>query len=211
LNPVRRVALLVIAKDPLPGAVKTRLTPPCSPAQAARLAEAALRDTLDTVSRTPADRRVLILDGDPNRWRRDGFELIPQRGCDLAQRLTAAFADVCAPALLVGMDTPQLTPQLLLDGMRALASPEVDAVLGRALDGGYWSVGLKHDPAPVFDGVPMSTARTWRVQRQRMRELGWRVHEQPALRDVDTITDAHVVADLAPQSRFATALAALAP
>ena len=47
-----------------------------------------------------------------------------------------------APALLVGMDTPQLTPALLLDGLRALARPDVDAVLGPTLDGGYWGVGF---------------------------------------------------------------------
>ncbi len=200
----------MIAKDPLPGLAKTRLTPPFSPVQAAGLAEAALRDTLEVVSRTPAARRVLVLDGVPERWRRDGFDLIPQRGGSLGERLTAAFTDVGGPALLIGMDTPQLTPRLLLDGMHALSRPGVDAVLGRALDGGYWSVGLKHGPARVFDDVPMSTASTWRVQRSRMLELGWRVHEGPTLRDVDTIADARVVARQAPQSRFATALAALA-
>ncbi len=199
-----------MAKDPLPGSAKTRLTPPCTPVQAARLAEAALRDTLEIVSRTPAHRRILILDGAPDRWRRDGFELMAQRGGDLGERLTAAFTDVRGPALLIGMDTPQLTPQLLLEGMRALSRPGIDAVLGQALDGGYWSIGLKHSPALVFDGVPMSTGRTWRVQRQRMQELGWRVHAQPAMRDVDTIADARIVARQAPRSRFATELAALA-
>ncbi len=207
---VKRVALLVIAKDPLPGVAKTRLTPPCSPAQAAALAEAALWDTLEVVARTPADRRVLVLEGAPDRWLREGFEVIPQRGGDFGQRLAAAFEDVCAPALLVGMDTPQLTPRLLAQGMGALLRPGVDAVLGRAVDGGYWSVGLKHGATGVFDDVPMSSADTWRAQRGRMRALGLRVHEQPALRDVDTFADARAVARQAPWSRFATALAAIA-
>ncbi len=61
-----------------------------------------------------------------------GFEVIPQRGDGLGERLAAAFDDVSPPALLVGMDTPQLTPRLLLDGMRALAEHGVDAVLGPA-------------------------------------------------------------------------------
>ena len=65
--------------------------------------------------------------------------------------------------LLVGMDTPQLTTRLLLDGMRALGDPAVDAVLGQALDGGYWSVGFKCDCAGVFAGVPMSCASTGRA------------------------------------------------
>lgn len=206
---MRNVALLVIAKDPLPGMAKTRLTPPCSPDQAAGLAEAALRDTLDVVARTPAQRKLLVLDGAARRWRRAGLEVIPQRGVGLADRIAAAFADLAGPALLVGMDTPQLSPELLLDGMRALQRPEVDAVLGQAVDGGYWSVGLKHGPAGVFSGVPMSTGTTWKIQLLRMRSLGLRVHQQPVLRDIDTIEDARAVARQAPHTRFARALSSL--
>ena len=202
------VALLVIAKEPLPGRAKTRLSPPCTPVQAAALAEAALRDTLEVVARTPAPRKVLVFDGNARRFAPDGFEVIPQRGAGLAERLAAAFEDVAAPALLVGMDTTQLTHRLLLDGMRALSNATVDAVLGRAADGGYWSVGLKPTGARVFDGVPMSRSTTWRKQRARLRELGLRVHDQPPLRDVDTIEDAHAVARAAPRTRFAAVLAA---
>ena len=203
------VALVVIAKEPRPGLVKTRLSPPCTAAEAAALAEAALLDTLDVVTRTPARRRVLVFDGDPERFRRDRLEIIPQRGEGLAQRLAAAFEDVAAPALLVGMDTPQLTSRLLLDGMRALSAPTVDAVLGRAPDGGYWSIGMRQTGAPVFDGVPMSRTTTWLRQRTRLDELGLRVHDQPPLRDVDTIEDARAVARTAPRSRFAAAVAAV--
>jgi uncharacterized protein len=200
----------VIAKEPLPGQAKTRLTPPCSPHEAASLARAALHDTLEVVTRTPAERRVLVFDGDPRRFRRPGLEVIPQRGAGLAERLAAAFEDVAGPALLVGMDTPQLTTTLLLEGIRALSTPTVDAVLGRAVDGGYWSVGLKRGVSTAFDGVPMSTSTTWATQRARLRELGLRVHDQPPLRDVDTIEDARAVACEAPGSRFAATLAAIA-
>jgi uncharacterized protein len=203
--------LLVIAKEPLPGRAKTRLCPPCTPAQAARLAASALLDTLDAVARTPAARRVLVFDGDGERWRPPGFDWMPQRGDGLAQRLANAFDDVQEPALLVGMDTPQLTPGLLRDGLDALARPGVDAVLGPAHDGGYWSVGLTPSvPArEVFTGVPMSVATTCAAQRSRIGELGLTLHEQPPLRDVDTFADACAVARQAPGSRFAIALAAL--
>ena len=204
-----RVALVVIAKEPLPGKAKTRLSPPCTPGQAAKLAEAALLDTLDVVTRTPAHRRVLVLDGTPPRWRRPGLEVIPQRGIGLGERLAAAFEDVAEPALLVGMDTPQLTPRLLLDGMRALAGPGVDAVLGRAVDGGYWTIGLGRAGSDVFAGVPMSSAVTWTRQRARLHKLGFSVHDHSPLRDVDTIEDAHLVARAAPRSRFASSLAAI--
>jgi rSAM/selenodomain-associated transferase 1 len=203
------VALLVLAKEPLPGRAKTRLTPPYTPQQAAQLASAALRDTLDVVSRTPAARKVLVFDGDGRDWRPPGFELIPQRGAGLAERLGAAFAAVRGPALLIGMDTPQLTSALLLDAMRALADRDVDAVLGPALDGGYWSVGLRRWIPGAFAGVPMSSPLTLPRQRARLRELGLRIREQRPLQDVDTVEDARAVAAAAPHTRFARAMAAI--
>jgi rSAM/selenodomain-associated transferase 1 len=205
---VNEVALVVIAKEPVPGRAKTRLSPPCTPTEASALAEAALLDTLEVVTGAPAARKVLVLDGDPQRYRRAGIEVIPQRGAGLAERLAAAFEDVAGPALLVGMDTPQLTRDLLLDGTRAMSTPAVDAVLGPADDGGYWSVGLKRHSDAAFAGIPMSSPTTWTKQRARLRELGLRVHEQSPLRDVDTIEDARAVARAAPGSRFAAALAA---
>lgn len=206
---VESVALLVIAKEPLPGRAKTRLTPPCSRSEAAALAQASLLDTIDVVAGTPAPRRVLVFEGDPRRWRRRGFDLIPQRGSGLGERLAAAFDDVGPPALLIGMDTPQLTPALLLEGMHALARPDVDAVLGPALDGGYWSVGFKAPVSGAFSGVPMSRESTYFKQRTRFGELGLRVHEQARLRDIDTIEDARALALAAPHTRFARAFAAL--
>jgi uncharacterized protein len=197
--------LVVIAKDPQPGRSKTRLCPPCAPAQAAELAAAALADTLDVVARTPATRRVLVLDGDAARWRRRGLQIIPQRGEGLAERLAAAFADVAPPALLVGMDTPQVTVELLADGLKALI--DHDAVLGPAYDGGYWSVGLRRADEDAFRAIPMSCETTLFRQRERFAALGLATYEQPALRDVDTIADAHAVAAAAPDSRFAHALA----
>lgn len=201
-------ALLVIAKDPRPGEAKTRLCPPCHPQQAARLAEASLRDTLDVVARTAAARRVLVLAGDPTRWRHAGLQVISQRGDGLAERLGNAFADVGGPALLIGMDTPQLTSELLQDGLRALS--RFDAVLGPAPDGGYWSVGLRRAHKDAFAGIPMSCEKTLRRQRERFASLGLSTYEQPSLRDVDTIADARAVALQAPDSRFATVLAGLA-
>jgi rSAM/selenodomain-associated transferase 1 len=203
------VALIVIAKAPVAGKAKTRLCPPCSAEQAAALAASALQDTLQVVARTPVARRVLVFDGDGQRWCPPGFELIEQRGDGLAERLASAFEDVGQPALLVGMDTPQLTPELLLDGTRALERPAVDAVLGPACDGGYWSVGLKRADQNVFAGVPMSETRTCQEQRARLAQLGLTVHQQPRLRDVDTIADARAVAREAPDSRFASTLAAI--
>jgi rSAM/selenodomain-associated transferase 1 len=201
---VTGAALAVIAKDPQPGRSKTRLCPPCRPDEAARLAEAALRDTLDVVMEMPAARRVLVLDGDGRRWRHPGLEIIAQRGAGLDERLEHAFADIGGRVLLVGMDTPQITPELVLDGLEALE--RFDAVLGPAVDGGYWSVGLGGPVDCGFRGVPMSTPDTLGHQRARFASLGLRTFEQAALRDVDTIADAYAVAAEAPRSRFASVL-----
>lgn len=201
-------ALLVMAKEPRPGRVKTRLCPPCTHDQAADLAAAALADTLAVVGETHAGRRVLVLDGTPGEWVPDGFEVLPQRGDGLAERLAAAFEDAGAPALLVGMDTPQLEPTALEDGLAALRDG-FDAVLGASHDGGYWTIGLRRPDPRVFDDVPMSSTSTGRVQLARLESLGLRTMRLPALRDVDTIEDAADVAGRAPQTRFATAFRCL--
>ena len=200
-------SLLVIAKAPVPGRVKTRLSPPCTPEEAAELAVAALADTLAAAMRVRrAARRVIVLDGEPGPWIPAGFEVLPQRGDGLAERLAAAFANAGGPAFLVGMDTPQVTPALLDAGLAAL--DRADAVFGAALDGGYWGIGLRRPDPAVFRDVPMSAATTAAVQRARLAELGLRTAVLPPLRDVDTIDDARAVAAQAPGSRFAEALAA---
>ncbi len=200
------VQLLVLAKAPVPGRVKTRLCPPYTAAQASRLAAAALDDTLDAVLATDVARRVLVLagalDGVPA-----GLDVQPQRGEGLAERIAAAFDDAWAalpvPLLLVGMDTPQLTAAELGAAAGALLEPAVDAVLGAAADGGWWALGLRRPDPGLLLGVPMSTAHTGRVQLARLVGAGLRVHELPELVDVDTAADARRVAAAAPGSRFA--------
>jgi uncharacterized protein len=203
-------ALLVIAKEPVPGRVKTRLTPPCTPEQAAAIALASIAGTLAAVQAVERDaRRVLVLDGEPGTWVPEGFEIVPQRGDGLAERLAAAFEDAGGPAFLVGMDTPQVTPALLAAGLDAAC--ERDAAFGAALDGGYWGIGLREPDARVFDGVPMSACNTGAVQRARLAILGLRTTDLPPLRDIDTIDDARAVALEDPDGRFAEALAAALP
>ncbi|MEV8634408.1 TIGR04282 family arsenosugar biosynthesis glycosyltransferase [Streptosporangium sp. NPDC051023] len=201
--------IIVIAKEPVPGRVKTRLTPPYTPAQAARLAEAALADTLNTVAVTPATQRVLALEGLPGLWLPSGFAVIPQRGDGLDERLAAAFADahrLCpGPAILIGMDTPQVPSSLLRVAADALS--DHDAVYGPACDGGYWLLGLRAPDPAFLLGVPMSRPTTGRSQLERL--AGLRIRHLPELTDVDTAGDAHRVAAQAPGTRFAAALRAM--
>jgi glycosyltransferase A (GT-A) superfamily protein (DUF2064 family)/SAM-dependent methyltransferase len=199
--------VLVIAKEPRPGRVKTRLQGRFSPSQAAQLAAASLADTFQAMLTADVERRVVALDGTAGDWLPAGIEVVGQGGGGLAERLAAAFARVfetAAPSagpgevLLVGMDTPQVTAELLTrdwDG--------ADAALGLSADGGFWAIGLKRPCPGLFTGIPMSTDVTGAAQLARLRSLGLRVHLLPVLRDVDTPADALAVADLVPHSRFA--------
>lgn len=213
--------LLVVAKAPVAGAVKTRLCPPATATQAARIAAAALRDTLDAVAATPGVTPVLALagrfteavDGAELAAAVAGWPVLAQRGDDLAVRLAHAHADVAAaypgePVLQIGMDTPQLTAARLAAAVRRLAA--ADAVLGPAADGGWWALGLR-DPrqAAALRGVAMSTPATGRLTAAALAGRGLRAAMLPVLRDVDTWDDALAVAGLAPGGRFAREVAAL--
>ncbi|MFA1543633.1 TIGR04282 family arsenosugar biosynthesis glycosyltransferase [Actinomadura monticuli] len=201
--------LIVIAKEPVPGRVKTRLTPAYTPAEAAALAEAALRDTLAAAAAAPARRRTLALAGTPGPWLPAGFAVAAQRGGGLDERLAAAFDDAWAgrPLVLIGMDTPQVTPALLARAARELGRR--DAVFGPASDGGFWLLGLRRPDARLLRGVPMSRPDTGAVQLARLRGAGLDVGLLPELTDVDTPADAHAVAALAAGGRFAATLRGL--
>ena len=140
--------LLVIAKEPVPGRVKTRLTPPLHPEEAARLAEAALTDTLRTVLAAPATRRVLVLDGRPGEWLPDGIEVVPQSG-GRPRRAAGRRVRACARArpCSIGMDTPQVTPCLLAPGAGPRGWREDTAWFGPAADGGLLGAGSRR-PGP---------------------------------------------------------------
>lgn len=199
------VTLLVIAKAPIAGFAKTRLTPPFSPRDAARLAAAALLDTLDSMRDAGARHCAVAWVGDLGRAENSGeiasalehFEVFPQRGDDFAERLANAHADAARfglPVLQIGMDTPQAGPALLAASAAQLLDTG-DAVLGPAADGGWWALGLPGpEPARVLCGVPMSTPDTGRLTRKALRHNGLRVHTLPTLTDVDTYADVLTVA-----------------
>ena len=205
--------LVVIAKECLPGRVKTRLHPPLSLEQAAELAAASLDDTLAALAALPATRRILAFDGVIAPPAAAGYEILPQVEGTLDLRLAAVF-DACeGPTVLVGMDTPQLTSALLAPVFDAWTG-DVDAWLGFANDGGFWALALK-DPigdlvrGDLIRGVPMSRSDTGALQLKRLTDAGLRVSLLPTLTDVDTIADAHQVAAIRPAGAFALALAAM--
>jgi glycosyltransferase A (GT-A) superfamily protein (DUF2064 family) len=210
---------MVVAKAPVSGAAKTRLCPPATPEQAAEIAAAALLDTLDAVTATPAVTPVIALSGDLSRAARGdeirrllpGWIVLDQRGSTFTERLVAAHADVAArfptrPVLQIGMDTPHLHWSLLDAAARRL-DDGAQALLGAALDGGWWALGLR-DPADAWAlrGVPTSRPDTGARTRRALREHGLRVEALPAMSDVDTMADAVTVAATVPGGRFAAAV-----
>ena len=194
--------LIVIAKSPVAGQVKTRLTTSFTPAQAAALAQASLRDTLDSMLAAPARRRAISWEGPHRSWLPQGVDVVAQSGDGLDERISNALQDALSgpahgPTLLVGMDTPQLRPADL-----SLRWEGADAVLGLCPDGGYWALGLRHFHPDAIRGVPMSTRQTGQRQLERLQSLGLRVRLLPTVRDVDTPADAAAVAQMAPDTRF---------
>jgi glycosyltransferase A (GT-A) superfamily protein (DUF2064 family) len=204
-------AVVVIAKECIPGRVKTRLHPPFTLEEAAELASAALADTLAAVDAAHPDRRVLLFDGTTPPAGAAGYDVIPQVAGDLDERLAAMFDALDGPVLLVGMDTPQLTAALLrpvldswADGARG-----PDAWFGPANDGGFWALGLRDPDGALVRGVPMSRDETGAVQLSRLIDAGLDVAMLPELTDVDTVADAREAAAAAPAHRFAGALRTL--
>lgn len=213
------VTILVVAKAPVPGRAKTRIAAGLGDHAAAEIAAAALLDTLDAVAATPVQARVVALTGDLDAAcqadelcaRLADFTVIEQRGDGFAQRLAHAHADAATaggrPVFQIGMDTPQVTPELLGAGARLLL--DAPAVLGPACDGGWWALGVRSAAfAQCLRDVPMSQPDTGAATLRALRDIGADVTLIPELRDVDTVDDIEAVrAECAPSSRFARATA----
>jgi glycosyltransferase A (GT-A) superfamily protein (DUF2064 family) len=209
------VTLLVVAKAPIAGFAKTRLTPPLTPTQAARVAAAALLDTLDSARAAAVSHRMVALVGDVGRAEcaadiaraLSDFDVVPQRGDGFGARLANAHADAARaaqPVLQIGMDTPQAGPRLLSAAARELAADSERAVIGPAADGGWWALGLPSPQAArLLVEVPMSTDRTGECTREVLRRCGHRIRELPTLADADSFADAVGIAEHT-SGRFAT-------
>jgi glycosyltransferase A (GT-A) superfamily protein (DUF2064 family) len=185
--------IVVMAKECIAGRVKTRLHPALSLAEAARVAEACLRDTIDAIDGLPVTRRILCFQGRRHPALARGWEIMPQVQGELDARI-AAVLDVCGagPVLVLGMDTPQIA---YADLAPALAWPRgTDAWLGPASDGGFWALGLRRADGDLVRGVPMSQADTGARQRDRLEAAGLRVGTLPTLTDIDTMDDLDAVA-----------------
>ena len=161
------------------------------------MAEAALADTLDAVAACGATRKVLALDGPPGPWLPPGFEVIPQRGRRLQRAAGQRLGRRRRPR------PPDRHGHPAGDGRRAGRTPGPArrrprprrgeaplrrAVLGHALDGGWWVIGWRPaDPRSVFAGIPMSAPTTGLAQETRLRASGFDVLRAEPKRDIDDV------------------------
>jgi glycosyltransferase A (GT-A) superfamily protein (DUF2064 family) len=212
---VRPAVALVVAKSPEVGRAKTRLGREVGMARAADLAAAALLDTVTACTAAfGAEHCHLALDGVLAHGQRADelldavadWRVHPQRGDDFAERLLHAHDDTAAfsgaPVVQVGMDTPQLCADSLVEAASLLTAPDA-AVLGPAYDGGWWLLGIggPHLLAHLHE-VPMSTPSTGELTRRALVRAGARVVDVETMRDVDEVLDAELVAAAAPETRF---------
>jgi uncharacterized protein len=212
------VVVLVVAKAPVPGLAKTRLAASVGDRAAADIAAAALLDTLDAVADAPVAARVVALTGelgeasarDEISARLADFTVVAQRGTGFAERLANAHVDAAAaagglPVLQIGMDTPQVTDELIGECARELLT--ADAVLGLARDGGWWVLGVTDAAmAGCLRTIPMSRSDTGALTLAALENAGATVSLVATLADVDTVEDVDDVRRAcAPASRFARA------
>ncbi len=197
-----RVAVVLMAKEPRPGEVKTRLQPTLDATQAAALYEAFLADLAERVAALSRVERVLAvwpprLDApwlDPYRTR---FRLVAQRGSGLGARMRAVMSDLLAErrgsVLMVGTDVPTLPSEILERGV-TLLDRGCAAVLGPGSDGGYYAIGLGRWIPGLFD-VAMSSPSVLSSTLELLERARARVELLPTWGDVDTPADLERLAE----------------
>lgn len=195
-------ALVIFAKAPIPGEVKTRLCPPLTPDEAATLHGSFVLDMLERTKlavatlQLPFHRYLACAPSSDLVFfkimeERQGVRLLDQVGEDLGRRMHRIFLDLFAKGyeqvIIVGTDVPTLPLSVYQEAFAMLGRS--DMVLGPALDGGYYLIGLKQPAEQLFTGVPWSTDQVIAVTQQNAKALGLSVGLTTLWRDVDTITD----------------------
>ena len=191
-------SLTIFAKRPVAGRVKTRLTPPLSPEEAAELYSRMLQDTLAKAGEIAADLHCLFYDDEPQalpffQQAAPGFQLAPQKGANLGERMANAFASQFSHgidvAAIIGSDSPHLPAPLISEAIDRLQRPEIDVVFGPSTDGGYYLVAMKRLHHELFREIPWSTGEVLRISLERAAREGIRVYLLRQWHDVDTAED----------------------
>jgi uncharacterized protein len=193
-----KALVVVVAKEPVPGKVKTRLTPEISPAEAADLYRCFIRDRIKGIaSLTGIDRAVAYTPegaiGAFSALPLDGFELFPQRGADLGERLNNIFLDKLSNGYkavsIVDSDSPDLPNRLIRESLQLLLSNQAEVVFGPCHDGGYYLVGMRKPHPELFRDIPWSTGSVLSTSLEKSRALGLDVKLLSFWNDLDTFED----------------------
>lgn len=194
-----RPAIVVMAKFPSAGQVKTRLSPFLSDDQSASLAACFLKDTIAKVRQvtgniivaySPAGAgeqlKALLPDG-------DGLRMVAQKGNDLGKRLESALlyaeSEGFSPVIVIGADSPTLPPEFVKTAIESFKSNETDIVLGATRDGGFYLVGLRQNYAELFENVAWSSDLVFGQMMRNVERLGLRLSKLESWYDVDTPDD----------------------
>lgn len=194
-NPGDNRVLGIFAKQPVPGQVKTRLAAETSPAWAAEVARAFLRDTLERMSGVAARRVLAFAPADAEAYFAEivqgRYELVPQDDGDLGQRMAAFFSrqqeNGATATVLIGTDSPTLPAAYIEQAFVALQS--ADVVLGPATDGGYYLIGCGPRLPPIFTGIRWSSENVLADTVAQLPAPDWQLALLPPWYDVDTLAD----------------------
>jgi len=191
-------ALLIFAKQPLPGKVKTRLTPTFSFQEAAEIYRCMLSDTLNKLTDLSGVEKFLFFESSPGvedffQKNFPGIRMFPQQGAGLGDRLEKAFETVFAlgfeSAAVIGTDSPDLPLSYLAEPFRLLEEGGADVVFGPAVDGGYYLVALERPCPELFRDIPWSTNRVLESSLATAATVGLQVECLPVWHDMDTVED----------------------
>ena len=191
-------AIIVFAKEPVPGQVKTRLMPPFSAEEATTLYQAMVRDVLSLIRSHPAlsFQGFLATAGESGPFLKemasDDFELVCQEGPDLGARMEHALKSVLSKGfnsvLVLGSDSPSL-PSIYIEEAFDRLDEGASLVLGPATDGGYYLIGVRGEVPSIFGGIRWSQATVLTQTLVRARESQIETELLPYWYDVDDVMD----------------------
>lgn len=194
-------ALIIMAKAPVAGKVKTRLQPELSAEAAAELAVCFLRDTINKVARLEAENKIIVAyspAAEKNFFASlaaaQNAVLVEQKGNDLGEKMFFAFAAAFAQeprieaVVMIGTDSPTFPADYIEQAFEFLETNS-DAVLGKTEDGGFFLIGLRQSDKRIFENVEWSSAKTFAQTRENIMRLGWHLREVPGWYDIDEPRD----------------------
>lgn len=195
---------MVFAREPVPGKTKTRLIPALGKSGAAELHKKLIKQTLKTTNScnlAPVYLHCTPTDNSPFfQSCADSFNVLLriQAGIDLGMRMFNAFEDALSTnswALLIGTDCPNIVRADLMNAIKHLEAG-IDAVIGPAIDGGYYLIGLRKNDISLFNEMPWGTGHVFALTEKRMKALNWTIRTLPLYRDIDRPEDLEYLPEL---------------